>query len=162
MFFRKKSPVPQAGERAPEFRLKRLEGGEAALADLLAAGPALLAFFKVSCPVCQMTLPYLDRIHAGAGLRVYGVSQNGARDTREFVEEYGLRFPMLLDAEDDHFPASNAYGISHVPTTFLVEPDGMVGRVVDGWVKQDVLWLGARAGVNPIGAGDSVPEWKAG
>jgi peroxiredoxin len=162
MFFRKRSPLPQVGTRAPEFRLKRLEGGEAALADLLGSGPALLTFFKVSCPVCQMTLPFLDRIHAGGGLRVYGVSQDDLPETRAFAEEYGLRFPMLLDAEDERFPASNAYGISHVPTTLLVEPDGTVGRLVEGWVKQDVLWLGARAGVNPIGAGDSVPEWKAG
>ena len=35
MFFRKKSPLPQVGTRAPEFRLARLEGGEVALADLL-------------------------------------------------------------------------------------------------------------------------------
>jgi peroxiredoxin len=162
MFFRKKSPLPQVGTWAPEFRLARLEGGETALADLLAGGPAALAFFKVSCPVCQMTLPFLDRIHAGRGLRVYGISQNGAQDTREFAQEYGLQFPMLLDSEDDRFPASNAYGISHVPTTFLVEPDGMVGRVIEGWIKQDILWLGARGGVNPVGDEDHVPEWKAG
>ena len=162
MFFRKKSPLPQVGARAPEFRLSRLGGGEVALADLLAAGPALLAFFKVSCPVCQMTLPFLDRIHARSGLRVYGISQNDEPDTREFTQDYRLRFPMLLDSEADRFPASNAYGISHVPTTFLVEPDAMVGRVIEGWIKQDILWLGARASVNPIGAGDQVPEWKAG
>ena len=162
MFFRKKSPLPQPGTHAPEFRLARLEGGEVALADLLAEGPAALAFFKVSCPVCQMTLPFLDRIHAAGGLRVYGISQNDAEDTREFAQHYGLRFPMLLDSEDDRFPASNAYGISHVPTTFLVEPDGTVARVVEGWIKQDILWLGARVGVNPIAADDNVPEWKAG
>ncbi|HEY9141182.1 MAG TPA: TlpA disulfide reductase family protein [Bryobacteraceae bacterium] len=162
MFFRKKVQLPQVGTRAPEFRLARLGGGEAALTDLLAAGPALLAFFKVSCPVCQMTLPFLERIHAGGGLPVYGISQNDGPETRQFAQDYGLRFPMLLDAEDNGFPASNAYGISHVPTTFLVEPDGMVGRLVAGWIKQDILWLGARAGVNPIGADDHVPEWKAG
>ena len=38
MFFRKKSPLPQVGTRAPEFRLARLEGGEVALEDLLATG----------------------------------------------------------------------------------------------------------------------------
>ncbi len=162
MFFRKKSKLPQVGTRAPEFRLARLEGGEAALADLLAAGPLVLAFFKVSCPVCQMTLPFLERIHAGGGLLIYGVSQNGAPETRQFAQDYGLRFPMLLDAEDDGFAVSNTYGISHVPTTFLVEPDGTVGRLIEGWVKQDMLWLGARAGVNPLTAADNVPEWKAG
>jgi peroxiredoxin len=162
MFFRKKSPLPQVGARAPEFRLPRLGGGEAVLTDLLVHGPALLAFYKVSCPVCQMTLPFLERIHAAGGLSIFGISQNDERDTREFAEHFGLRFPMLLDSADNHFPASNAYGISHVPTTFLVEPDGMVGRLIEGWNKQDILWLGAGAGVNPISAEDRVPEWKAG
>jgi peroxiredoxin len=162
VFLRKKSPLPQPGTQAPEFRLARLGGGEVALADLLTEGSLALAFFKISCPVCQMTLPFLDRIHAGSDLRVYGISQNDEPDTREFAQQYGLRFPMLLDSEDDRFPASNAYGISHVPTTFLVEPDGVVGRVIEGWIKQEILWLGARAGMNPIGDGDHVPEWKAG
>jgi len=162
MFFGKKTPLPQVGARAPELRLRQLGGGEAALADLLAAGPVLLAFFKVSCPVCQMTLPFLERIHAGGGLQVYGVSQNDERDTRDFAGEYGLKFPMLLDSEHDGFPAGNAYGITHVPTSFLVEADGTVGRLIEGWNKQEILWLGARSGVNPIGADDHVPEWKAG
>ncbi len=109
-----------------------------------------------------MTLPFLERIHVGGSLPVYGISQDDGPETRRFAQDYGLRFPMLLDAEDKGFPASNAYGISHVPTTLLVEPDGMVGRLVEGWIKQDILWMGARAGVNPIGADDSVPEWKAG
>jgi len=161
MFFRKKSPLPQVGAPAPGFRLPRLGGGEEALGDLAAAGPVLLAFFKISCPVCQMTLPFLERIHAAGGLRVFGISQNDASDTREFAAEYDLRFPMLLDPED-RFPASNAYGISHVPTLFLVEPDGTVGRVIEGWNRQEILWAGARAGVNPIHAGESVPEFRAG
>jgi len=162
MFFRKRPQRPEVGTPAPEFRLKRLEGGEAALSNLRAEGPVLLAFFKVSCPVCQMTLPFLDRIHEGGVLRICGVSQNDQGDTSEFARHYGLRFPMLLDSEDDKFPASNAYGLSHVPTVFLVEPDGVVGRVMEGWVKQDILWFGARAGVNPIAADERVPEWKAG
>jgi len=162
MFAKKKAPMPQAGARAPEFRLKRLDGGDVALEDLLQDGPALLAFFKISCPVCQMTLPFLDRIHSGGRLRVYGISQNDAEDTHAFVREYGVHFPMLLDEENDRFPASNAYGISHVPTSFLVEPDGMVGRVIEGWIRSEILWLGARGGVDPIGSSDQVPEWKAG
>ena len=40
---------------------------------------------------------------------------------------------MLLDREEDDFPASNAYGISRVPTMFLVERGGTVARVIEGW-----------------------------
>jgi peroxiredoxin len=113
----------------------------------------LLAFFKISCPVCQFTLPYLNRIHPG--VKVYGVSQNDAEDTRDFVRHYKLAYPVLLDPEDQ-FPASNAFGITHVPTTFLVDAGGRITQVIEGWNKQDMQALGA------VSSSDNVPAWKAG
>jgi peroxiredoxin len=151
-----------AGVRAPDFQLERLRGGTASLANLTAAGPALLAFFKVTCPVCQFTLPFLERLHAAGALDVYGISQNDDADTREFAAEYRLSFPMLLDREEDDFPASNAYGISQVPTCFLVEPDGSVSRVIEGWSRREVAALGTRAGVEVLRPTDRVPELKPG
>jgi peroxiredoxin len=151
-----------AGSRAPGFRLARLGGGEAGLGGLISAGPVLLAFFKITCPVCQLTLPFLDRLHAPGTLAVYGISQNGPEDTEEFARDYGLRFPMLLDTEESGFPASNAYGISAVPSMFLVETDGVVSRVMEGWSRREIEWLGARIGIAAIPPGERVPDWKAG
>jgi peroxiredoxin len=150
------------GSRAPDFRLARLAAGDASLAGLLANGPILLAFFKVTCPVCQFALPFLDRLHDPAVLPVYGVSQNCADDTSAFAGHYGLKFPMLLDREEDEFPASNAYGISTVPTLLLIERDGSIARAVEGWQRKQIEWLGARAGRAVIQPGENVPEWKAG
>jgi len=59
----------EPGSRAPDFRLELLGGGVTTLAELLAGGPVLLAFFKIGCPVCQMTFPFLERIHAAGTLR---------------------------------------------------------------------------------------------
>ena len=92
---------------------------------------------------------------------MYGISQNDAEDTREFNREYGVTFPTLLDSEEG-FEVSNAFGISSVPTLFLVERDGAISRVVEGWRKQEIEWLGERAGVAAIRASDNVPAWKAG
>ena len=159
---RKQKQILAPGDIAPGFRLARLDGGEAGLADLLRGGPILLVFFKITCPVCQLTLPFLERIHARAALPIYAISQNDADDTREFNAEYLLTIPTLLDAEESHFPASNAYGISQVPTAFLVGTDGKISRVIEGWSKQDMESLGASVGVRVIGPGDNVPMWKAG
>jgi peroxiredoxin len=150
------------GSRAPDFRLRRLDRGEASLTELIAAGPTLLVFYKVSCPVCQFTLPVLDRINSPGRLPVYAISQNDAEDTRDFNRRFGVALPTLLDSEDDDFPVSNAYGISSVPTAFLVETDGSVSGVMEGWNKKVVEGFGARAGVQPIRAGDALPDWKAG
>ncbi len=150
------------GSRAPGFRLPRLAGGEATLAELTAHGRVLLVFFKVTCPVCQMTVPFLERIHTSGGLSICGISQNCADDTREFNQYFGLTYATLLDPERKDFPASNAYGISSVPSMFLVEPDGVVSRVIEGWNKMDMDALGAAAGMTLFRPDDNVPAWKAG
>ncbi|MBZ5576602.1 MAG: TlpA family protein disulfide reductase [Acidobacteriia bacterium] len=152
----------QAGAPAPDFRLQHLGGGEVTLRELVAKGPALLAFFKVNCPVCQMTFPFLERLQTPGRLPVYGISQNCVEDTVSFNRHFGITFPMLLDPEGSGFPASNAYGISSVPTLFLVEQDGTIAEVTEGWRKSEIERLGARSGVNPFRPTDSVPEAKAG
>lgn len=162
MASRRQLKLLDAGVRAPEFRLPRLDGGEATLQELIANGPVLLAFFKISCPICQLTFPFLERIHQPGLLPVYGISQNDAEDTREFNQEFGVTFPVLLDSEDSGFPVSNDYGISSVPTMFLVERDGRISHVFEGWRRQEIEWLGEKAGVRPIRQGESVPAWKAG
>ena len=161
MASRRQRALIAPGSKAPEFRLPLLDGGESALNELIASGPVLLAFYKVSCPVCQLTFPYLERIHA-SGLRVIGISQNDPEDTREFNQYYGITFPTLLDTEESSFPVSDAYGISSVPTMFLVDSAGAITRVVEGWSKKDIEWLGLQAGASPFRQGDNVPEWKAG
>ena len=148
--------------RAPGFRLELLAGGETTLAGILAGGPALLAFFKISCPVCQLTFPFLERIHSAGALRIYGISQNGPGDTREFNQEFGVTFPILLDSEENGFPTSNDYGISSVPTLFLLERDGTIANVIEGWRKREMEALAAQTGGGLFRPGDYVPEWKAG
>ncbi len=162
MAFGRHRQLVKTGSPAPDFLMPRLEGGEASLKDITAKGPALLAFFKVSCPVCQLALPFLDRIHASGALSVYGVCQNGPEDARDFQRRYGLSFPILLDPRAKDYVTSNAYGISTVPTLVLVESDGTISNVIESWSKGDVAALGGRAGVNPFRQGENVPEWKAG
>ena len=150
------------GSPAPDFRLPRLDGGTVALQEIVAKGPALIAFYKTTCPVCQFTLPFLERIHKGGTLPVYAISQDDAEDTREFNREFGLALPTLLDSARSGYAVSDAFGISSVPTAFLIERDGGISRVIEGWSKRDIESLGVLAGVRVIRQGDNVPEWKAG
>jgi peroxiredoxin len=150
------------GSRAPDFRLPRLDGGTVALQEILASGPALIAFFKTTCPVCQFTFPFLARIHKPGTLSVYAVSQDDAEDTREFNRQFGLAIPTLLDTGPSGYPVSNAFGISSVPTAFLIDRDGAISRVIEGWSKRDIESLGSLTGVEVFQQGDNVPAWKAG
>src|SRR5580700_3653876 len=115
-----------AGQTAPDFSLKSIEGTEYSLSKLLKRGPVFVSFFKVSCPVCQFTFPFLQRLYKRYGSKdvvtFLGISQDDARATKEFADQYGVTFPIVLDAKG--YPASNAYGLTNVPTSFLIDTDG--------------------------------------
>ena len=55
----KPMPTLSAGKTAPTFQLATTTGERLSLPEALADGPVLLAFFKVSCPTCQFTFPFL-------------------------------------------------------------------------------------------------------
>lgn len=151
----------KAGAKAPRVVLEDLTGTKVALADVAARGPVLVAFYKISCPVCQLAFPFLERISKGS-LAVAGICQNDEHGTEKFARDYGLTMPMLLDRESGGYEASNAFEITHVPSLFLVEPDGVISLASEGFVKRDLEELGRRAGVATFGPDDHVPEWKAG
>lgn len=154
-----------AGQRAPDFRLDDLNGGQKSLSELLPAGPVFLAFFKVSCPTCQFTLPYLERIYGGladGNARMIAVSQDDAESTREFHKEFGITMPTLLDSARQGYPASNAYGLVYVPSMFLVERDGTISWSLVGFNRKELEALGGKLGVNPFKPGERVPEMKSG
>ncbi len=155
----------EAGAQAPDFELKDLGGGSLRLSRMLARGPVLLAFFKVSCPVCQFTFPFLERMYEGAGrdqssVHFAGISQDMLAATRSFNQEFGITFATLVDEPD--YPVSNAYGIQIVPSLFLIEQDGTIALAAHGFSKKDLEALGHRAGVQPFRAGESVPEFRPG
>ena len=134
----------EAGQPAPDFSLKSLDGQQVSLKKLLAKGPVALAFFKISCPVCQFTMPFLQRIaerYAGNGASMIGISQDDARSTTDFNHEYGVQFPTLLD--DAGYSASNAYGLTNVPTLFLIAPDGTIKLSGTGFSKADLEAIAA-------------------
>jgi peroxiredoxin len=128
---------------------------------MLSRGPVLVVFFKISCPVCQMTLPFLNRVASG-GLQIVAISQDDASSTKRFQSRFGVSLPTLLDREEDGYPVSNAFGITHVPSLFLIEADGRVSLASEGFVKSDLELIGARAGVSPFHRDEAVPAWKAG
>jgi peroxiredoxin len=129
------------GNFAPNFSLKSLDGKEFSLSAALQKGRVLLAFFKIGCPVCQFTFPFLERLYQrykNPNITIVGISQNGPEKTSAFNKEYGVTFPVLLDLEDKGYVVSNAYGLTMVPTIILVDTDGAVLVSSMGFVKADL------------------------
>jgi peroxiredoxin len=133
-------------------------------------GPVLAAFFKVSCPTCQFTMPFLERLHqsyGGAKFTLLGISQDDARNTRDFCREYGVQFPALIDQRG--YPVSNEYGLTNVPTMFWISPDGQIQTTSVGFSKADLERMAAQAAhaagkpaATLFKPGEVIPETKPG
>jgi peroxiredoxin len=127
------------GSVAPGFSLKSLDGTEFSLGGALRRGPVVLSFFKVSCPVCKFTFPFLERLfktYGNGDVTFLAVSQDNASASKDFAKEFGVRFPVLID--DAGYPVSNAYGLTSVPTFFLINPDGTVQVASVGFGKAEI------------------------
>ncbi|HXN71078.1 MAG TPA: TlpA disulfide reductase family protein [Candidatus Acidoferrales bacterium] len=163
------SALPR-GTTAPPISLADASGKKLSLAEALKNGPVLAAFFKVSCPTCQFTVPFLERLHqtyGGAKFTLLGISQDDARNTRDFCEEYGVQFPALIDERG--YPVSNEYGLTNVPTMFWISPEGQIQTTSVGFSKTDLEQIAAQvaqATGKPSAPlfkpGEVIPETKPG
>ena len=134
--------------------------------------PVLFAFFKVDCPTCQLTWPYLQKLNAlygGRAVRLAGICQNDAASGRKYYKEFGgASFDLLLDPEPA-FPASNAFGVQAVPHLALVSAEGKITRTFEGWSKKEMEELGRSVAVEKkltprpvVEAGDPVKDFQPG
>ena len=131
-------PALTVGKAAPEVSLPDMRGKLFSLRHALKHGPVVFAFFKVTCPVCQYAMPFLERIyraHQGKA-QIVAVSQHPRKETQLFLREYGITMPVLLD-DPEHYPASNAYRLTNVPTVFLIATGGEIEVSSVGWDRKD-------------------------
>lgn len=161
-----------SGVIAPDFTLPGVDGKPGSLAEGLKKGPVLLAFFKVSCPVCEYAFPFFQRIfeaNRGGNLTVLGVSQDSPKKTRAFLQEFGIEFPTVIDDDSNRYAVSNAYGLTNVPTAFLIAPGGEIEVSSVSWSKRDVEAINEKLaryrGAQPAPIwrpGESIQEFRPG
>ena len=139
-------PALDAGVQAPDFSLPTVDGKTVSLHEALKKGPVVLAFFKVSCPVCQYAFPFFERMfqaNRDSKVSFIGVSQDKAKDTEAFMKQFGITFPVALD-DPKHYAVSNAYGLTNVPTLFYIEPNGEIEISSVSWSKVEVEAVNAK------------------
>ncbi len=139
-------PALDAGVQAPDFSLLTVDGKTVSLHEALKKGPVVLAFFKVSCPVCQYAFPFFERMfqaNRDSKVSFIGVSQDKAKDTEAFMKQFGITFPVALD-DPKHYAVSNAYGLTNVPTLFYIEPNGEIEISSVSWSKVEVEAVNAK------------------
>lgn len=130
---------PLVGEAAPGFYVTTLDGSQLSLADLKGQ-VALVNFWAGWCQPCEEELPALQAAWEEFGPRGVGfvglAHQETAASVTATAQEYGLTFPLALDAGD---AVAASYGITGIPETFVLDRDGRVAYVHIGPVTQAQL-----------------------
>jgi peroxiredoxin Q/BCP len=128
------------GDPAPAFTLPDQDEQPVSLADF--RGQRVVVYFYPAddTPGCTKEACQFNdnlRAFADAEVAVLGISPDGADKHRRFREKYGLRFPLLTDADHAVMTAYGAYGektlygrrtVGVIRSTFLVGPGGAVER----------------------------------
>jgi peroxiredoxin len=116
------------GDRAPDFTLKRLAGGNLTLSDLRGK-TVVVDFWDTWCPPCRRALPDLQALSETYrdDLVVVGVAfgREGEAKVRSYIEANGLTFEMVL-FEPNSSIIEDFGGIQSIPTTFLVDANGVI------------------------------------
>lgn len=125
-------PGPQVGQPAPALSAKSLDGRSLSLADF--KGKVLvLNFWATWCPPCRLETP--DMISAYRKLGKGNVAFLGLDSTEQppiiqaFIASKGLNYPVALDEAKK---TSHAYDVNGIPTTYVIDGQGIVrARFVD-------------------------------
>lgn len=128
------TPSPREGFAAPDFQLELLGAGQVQLSGL--RGQIVIVNLWASwCPPCRAEMPALERVYEAnreRGLEILAVNttfQDSEAGAAEFVREFGLTFPIALDRTGE---VSRTYLLRALPTTFFIDREGIIRKVILG------------------------------
>lgn len=134
----------EKGNLAPDFELQSLDGKTIKLSSLRGK-KVIVNFWATWCPPCRQEMPEMEEFyskHKNEGVEILAVNLTQAEKSRadvpEFIEEYGISFPILMDEKGK---TGQLYNVSSIPATFIIDTQGVIQQEIVGpmtynWMKK--------------------------
>lgn len=166
------SPVSlQIGDSAPDFTLPNLTGQEVSLRDFRGK-VVLLNFWASWCVPCRSETPALQRLYEkyqDQDFVVIGVSideEETVEAVPDFIEEFGLTYPILLDTLRESTGQDGSYRLEGIPQSYFIDAEGVIRDIGEGALEWDfmegkaLLLLDRESGERRLAALDLVTEGR--
>jgi peroxiredoxin len=134
------------GSRAPDFELTNLANQTVRLSKLRGK-IVIINFWATWCEPCKVEMPFFEELYRRpqSTLEILAVNfDEPAQQVEQFVDEYQLSFPVLLDPGGD---VQSLYRVRGYPTTFVVDEAGViqfhhVGLITESQLEHYLTQLG--------------------
>nr|WP_182199949.1 redoxin domain-containing protein [Paraliobacillus salinarum] len=127
------------GNTAPDFTLETLSGDQVSLSDYRGK-KVMLNFWATWCPPCRAEMPAMQNFYTDNDVEVLAVNlistETAKQDVVDFVDSFGLTFSILLDEGNQ---VALAYGIRPIPTTYMIDTNGVIQKKSFGPMNQEQM-----------------------
>jgi peroxiredoxin len=124
------------GSQAPDFTLKDTEGAVISMSSQRGKVVAL-EFWAMWCLPCRESIPEFNSIYkkySGKNFSLFSISMDEGPDMlkelKSFKKENGMLYPVLFDASN----VDDLYGIIRVPTTLIIDKNGIISGIHYGYM----------------------------
>ncbi len=129
------------GEYAPDVQLQTIDGETVRLSDYRGQ-IVILNFWATWCPPCRAEIPDFQQLYDDEeyDVEILAVNMTASEDSEEgvaeFVDEFGMTFPTLMDYEGE---VTSHFQITAYPTSYIIDSEGRTAYVIRGAMNYDFM-----------------------
>lgn len=135
----------EVGQPAPQFTLPTLKTDAPTQLKQFAGKVVYLDFWASWCAPCKTSFPLLNKLHAklkAQGFEVVAVNLDEDKTLGEkFLQEVPVDFTVLRDAKGEW---ADKYVVESMPTSFIIDKNGIVQKIHHGFTSDDIKELEAK------------------
>ncbi|HDQ26232.1 MAG TPA: TlpA family protein disulfide reductase [bacterium] len=133
------SAAQQHRDAAPDFSMPSIKTGEIRLSDHKGK-VIILDFWATWCPPCRAKIPFFMELQEEYGKKGFTMIGAAINDTEDKIKNYAksqkINYPVGMA---DRKMANDYGGITGLPTTFVIDRQGVIRKVYVGFRPKSVF-----------------------